>query len=63
MAQVTEVYENTVQKFDLDFAFSFLALPNIQCLWLPDCVSTRSERSSITLKYLHCAFISIHLGE
>ena len=66
MAQVTEVRENISKGFDLDWAFPFLALPNIRCLWYPKCVSIGSGHSNITSKYLHCAFISgieeIHLG-
>lgn len=66
MAQVTEVRENISKGFDLDWAFPFLALPNIRCFWYPKCVSTGSGLSNITSKYLHCAFISgieeIHLG-
>lgn len=55
MAQVTEVQEDIVQAFDLDWAFSFIALPNIRRLCLPDCVSTKSGNSNITPKHLHCA--------
>lgn len=66
-ARVIEFKENTVQGFDLDGVFSILALPNIQCLWLPKCVSTGSGHSNITSKYVYCAFMSsieeVHLGK
>ena len=66
MAQVTEVQEDVSRGFDLDWVFPFLALPRIQSLWCPNCVSTGSGHRSIMSKYLHCAFTSgieeIHLG-